>query len=106
MRSYARTGAGATWENAERGKAAKMRQSNAEIEQNLPMCDLRIWRVSKSGKYAIVRENGGQGRHGRMRREEKLPKYNCRMLRLSKSCQNATVECGERAKASNMRSCT
>ena len=66
------------------------------------MCDRRMWGVSENGKYAIVRENGGQGRHGRMRREEKLPKCDCQMLRLSKSCQNATIECRERAKVSNM----
>ena len=67
-----------------------MRLSNAAIEQKLPKRDSRIQRVSESYKNAIVRENGVPGRRWR---EEKLLKCDCRMLQLSKSCQNATVEC-------------
>ena len=88
---------GAAWE---RRKAAKMRLSNAAIEQKLPKRDRQMLRVSKSCKNAIIRENRVSGRRGR---GEKLLKCDCRMLQLSKSCQNAIVECGECAKAAKMR---
>ena len=63
------------WENAERGKAIKMRLSNAEIEQKLPKCNRQMRGESERVKHAIVHVNRMQGLRGRMRREEKLPKY-------------------------------
>ena len=82
-------GAGLVWE---RRKAAKMRLSNAAIEQKLPKRYRRMRRVSESCKNAIERENGVLGWCAR---EEKLLKCDCCMLQLSKSCQNMTVECCE-----------
>ena len=48
----------AAWE---RRKVAKMRLSNAAIEQKLPKRDRRMLRVSENCKNEIVCENGGQG---------------------------------------------
>ena len=89
MRSYAKTGAAVAGENAERGKATKMRPSNAEIEQKLPKCDRRMRRGSESSKmvsYAITGCSGGVGE-----------------CRERKSCQNATVECSDCVKVAKMR---
>ena len=76
-----------------RHKAAKMRLSNAESPQKLSNATIECceWATgAKMRSYARTRGRGGVGECG----EETLPKCDPRMLRLGKSCQNVTVECG------------
>ena len=79
MRSNARRGdRGGVRECWEKTKAVKMRPSDAECVQKLPKCDrTREWRAG------AVCENA--------EKERKLPKCDRRILRVSKSYQNATV---------------
>ena len=86
-------GARVAWE---RRKVAKIQQSNAAIKQMLPKRDRQMQRVSESCKNEIIRENRVPVRRGG---EQKLLKCDYRMLQLSKSCQNATVEYAEYTKA-------
>ena len=64
------------------------------------------WVECESSKNGIVRESGGQGQRGRIRRvkaaktrpsnteiEQNLPKCDQRMPRVSERCQNVTVKC-------------
>ena len=82
-------GAGAGWENAERGKAAKTRLSNAEIVQKLPKRDRRMQRLCKTCQNATVNAES----------ERRLQKYD----RMREQGAGAGWENAERGKAAKTR---